>query len=96
MKIPYSEDLTADLIYCRLHGAKELYASGYTDEELKRWSKRIEKWKVGKQPRDAKLITKTSYKPGTERDVYVYFDNDIKVHAPFDAINLAKLVKGTQ
>ena len=47
-------------------------------------------------PRDAKLITKTSYKPGTERDVYVYFDNDIKVHAPFDAINLAKLVKGTQ
>ncbi|MCP2262647.1 Protein of unknown function DUF72 [Streptoalloteichus tenebrarius] len=23
------------------------------------------------------------------RDVYVYFDNDIKVHAPFDAINLA-------
>jgi uncharacterized protein YecE (DUF72 family) len=26
------------------------------------------------------------------RDVYVYFDNDAKVHAPFDAQNLAKLL----
>jgi len=27
-----------------------------------------------------------------ERDVYVYFDNDVKVHAPFDAQALAKAV----
>jgi uncharacterized protein YecE (DUF72 family) len=27
-----------------------------------------------------------------ERDVYVYFDNDVKVHAPFDALSLAKAV----
>jgi len=25
----------------------------------------------------------------TGRDVFVYFDNDVKVHAPFDAMNLA-------
>jgi hypothetical protein len=24
------------------------------------------------------------------RDVYVYFDNDVKVRAPFDAMNLAR------
>ena len=89
----YFEDLTADLIYCRLHGAKELYASGYTDEELDRWADRIEKWKAGKQPRDAKLITKEYYKLGEKRDVFVYFDNDIKVHAPFDAISLANKLK---
>lgn len=92
-KWPYFEDLTADLIYCRLHGAKELYASGYTDEELDRWADRIEKWKVGKQPRDAKLIAKEPYKPREKRDVFVYFDNDIKVHAPFDAISLANKLK---
>jgi len=92
-KWPYSEDLTSDLIYCRLHGAKELYASGYTDEELNRWTSRINKWKVGKQPGDAKLLTTESYKPGVSRDVYVYFDNDIKVHAPFDAISLANKIK---
>jgi len=89
-KWPYAEDLTADLIYCRLHGSKELYASGYTDEELERWTARIKKWKTGKQPRDAKLITKEKFKPGEPRDVYVYFDNDIKVHAPFDAMSLAE------
>lgn len=27
------------------------------------------------------------------RDVYVYFDNDAKVHAPFDAIRLAERLK---
>jgi uncharacterized protein YecE (DUF72 family) len=92
-KWPYFEDLTADLIYCRLHGAKELYASGYTDEELDRWADRIKKWKDGKQPRDAKLIAKEWYKPGEKRDVFVYFDNDIKVYAPFDAISLANKLK---
>ena len=92
-KWPYSEDLTADLIYCRLHGAKELYASGYTEEELERWSSRIKKWKSGKQPRDAKLITKTTITSEMARDVFVYFDNDIKVHAPFDAIELSKKLK---
>lgn len=88
-KWPYSEDLTSDFIYCRLHGAKELYASGYTDEELDRWTSRINKWEAGKQPRDAKLLSSKPYKPNEERDVYVYFDNDIKVHAPFDAISLS-------
>ena len=92
-KWPYVEDLTADFIYCRLHGAKELYASGYSDEELNRWASRIRKWKIGKQAGNAKLLTKEEYKPGTTRDVFVYFDNDIKVHAPFDAISLANKLK---
>lgn len=66
---PYSEEATADFVYVRLHGASELYTSGYSDEELDLWATRIRKWK---------------------RDVYVYFDNDRKVHAPFDAIRLAE------
>jgi uncharacterized protein YecE (DUF72 family) len=28
------------------------------------------------------------------RDVYVYFDNDVKVRAPFDALNLQRLLRG--
>ena len=92
-KWPYFEDLTADFIYCRLHGAKELYASGYTDEELDRWTRRINKWKAGRQPRDAKLLSPERYEQNKKRDVFVYFDNDIKVHAPFDAISLANKLK---
>lgn len=68
---PYSEEATADFVYVRLHGASELYTSGYSDEELDAWAQRIRKWR---------------------RDVYVYFDNDRKVHAPFDAKRLAERV----
>ena len=92
-KFPYAEDLTADLVYIRLHGSKEIYASGYDVEELDRWADRIGKWRNGRQPRDAKLIVRERFEPGEPRDVYAYFDNDIKVHAPFDAINLASRLR---
>jgi uncharacterized protein YecE (DUF72 family) len=88
-KWPYSEDLAADFVYCRLHGAKELYASGYHKHAIEKWADRIRKWRVGKQPRDAILVTpRKNTHPGS-RDIYVYFDNDAKVHAPFDAKQLA-------
>ncbi len=88
-KFPYSEDLTADLIYIRLHGGKELYVSGYDDKALDWWSNRIEHWRKRRQPRDAKTIARPKAGP-TRRDVFVYFDNDAKVYAPFDAQRLAE------
>lgn len=89
-KWPYREDVTADFMYLRLHGDKELYASGYTDEALTRWSKRIRAWREGSQPDDAHLIS-ANFKPRHRpRDIFCYFDNDIKVRAPFDAQHLAE------
>ena len=87
-KWPYAEDLTADFVYCRLHGAEQLYVSGYSNKELDSWANRIEYWRKGKQPRDAKLVSDRKAAPG-KRDVYIYFDNDAKVHAPFNARTLA-------
>ena len=89
-KWPYAEDLTADFAYCRLHGAEQLYVSGYNEEELDWWANRIEHWRKGKQPRDAKLVAHRKTGAIGRRDVYVYFDNDAKVHAPFNARTLAK------
>ena len=86
---PYGEDLTADFVYCRLHGAEELYVSGYTDGELDHWASRIRRWQCGEEPSDAKRSTPAAL-PCAERDAYVYFDNDAKVKAPFDAMNLAQ------
>jgi uncharacterized protein YecE (DUF72 family) len=88
-KWPYAEDLTADLVYIRLHGSEQLYVSGYSDQEIDWWAKRIELWQRGRQPRDARLVAaiKTD---GKSRPVFVYFDNDAKVHAPFDAIRLGQ------
>ena len=39
-------------------------------------------------PRDAKLIT-PARRAAKLLDVFVYFDNDAKVHAPFDAQRLS-------
>ena len=88
-KCPYSEDLTADFVYIRLHGAERLYVSGYNDRALDRWAHRIRFWRSGQQPRDARVVV-ASKSDNRPRDVFVYFDNDAKVHAPFDAIRLAE------
>lgn len=64
---PQLFDVTADFVYVRLHGARELYASGYDEDELAVWADRVQAWS------------------GAGLDVYVYFDNDIKVRAPYDA-----------
>jgi uncharacterized protein YecE (DUF72 family) len=87
-KWPVIEDVTADFMYVRLHGDEELYVSGYTDRALDRWAQRIDAWRKGGEPKDAKRITAAS-KKSKSRDVYVYFDNDAKVKSPGDAIHLA-------
>ena len=78
-KFPYAEEVTADFVYVRLHGSQQIYASGYTDAELAAWAAKVNDWR---DPAHG------------GRDVYVYFDNDAKVHAPFDAQRLATWVKG--
>jgi uncharacterized protein YecE (DUF72 family) len=88
---PYAEDLTADFVYVRLHGDKQLYVSGYSDKALDWWADRIAHWREGRQPRGAILVTPANKQGATAaRDIFVYFDNDAKVHAPFDAQRLAK------
>lgn len=90
---PYSEDVTADFVYLRLHGAEQLYASGYSDEQLDWWAARIGRWRAGGEPADAERIgPRARRSPG--RDAFVYFDNDAKVHAPFDAIRLRERLVG--
>jgi uncharacterized protein YecE (DUF72 family) len=90
-KWPYREDLTSDFVYIRLHGDEELYVSGYTEEALDHWAERIRHWRESRQPRDAKLVLSDHPKPPRQiTDVFVYFDNDMKVKAPRDAKGLAK------
>lgn len=82
---PYTEDLTADFVYVRLHGSEELYTSGYDDAALDRWAVRVRIWANGGSPDDAKLVAPPSAPRRSGRDVYVYFDNDAEVRAPVDA-----------
>lgn len=86
---PLLEDLTADFVYLRLHGDKELYASGYGDAALDDWARRIDAWRHGGQVADARTASPRGAARRARRDVYCYFDNDVKVHAPYDAAQLA-------
>lgn len=96
-KWPYVEDLTSDFVYMRLHGDKKLYASGYGDAAIERWAERIEAWCKGAQPTDAHLIATKQKAPSRKsRDIFCYFDNDIKVRAPYDARQLLERFDLTQ
>ena len=96
-KWPYAEDLTSDFVYCRLHGDTQLYVSGYSDRALDWWADRLRLWREGRQPKDARLILSPEPQRSRPQDLFVYFDNDAKVHAPFDAQRLAKrLFPGTR
>ncbi|TNC16825.1 DUF72 domain-containing protein [Georgenia sp. 311] len=71
---PVFETPTAGLVYVRLHGAAELYVSGYDDAALRSWAAKVRRWHAA------------------GHDVVVYFDNDAKVRAPFDALALTELL----
>jgi uncharacterized protein YecE (DUF72 family) len=90
---PLLLDVTSDFVYCRLHGSEELYASGYDDAALDRWAKHIAAWARGREHRHGKRASDRSPAKRTSRDVYVYFDNDKKVRAPFDAHSLIAKLK---
>ena len=89
-KWPFFEDVTGDFIYIRLHGDEEIYSSGYSDRALDLWAGKIRSWARGSNPRGAKRVAPPAASRKSGRDVFVYFDNDAKVHAPFDAISLGR------
>ncbi len=93
---PLLMDITADFVYCRLHGSEVLYASGYDRDAIDRWAERVVRWTRGGEVEDGKKASAAPGPPAKSRDVYVYFDNDAKVRAPFDATQLEKRVSELQ
>jgi len=92
---PYIEEVTAGFVYVRLHGPQALYASPYDDEQLRSWADRLHRWQRAEQPADARTITDRAPPQRRERDVYVYFDNDVSGYAPRNAARLRELVAET-
>ena len=90
---PQLEDVTADFVYLRLHGEGELYKSGYTLTALDVWATKIRAWAGGKSPGGGGALAAPKLKPSAARggrDVFVYFDNSMKVKSPRDAAALAR------
>ena len=91
------QDVTADFLYLRLHGARQLYASGYTPAALDAWARRIRAWRAGREPRGGERASPKRARPRAARDVYCYFDNtDVKLRAPADAQSLARRLRSAK
>ena len=88
---PCLMDVTSDFIYCRLHGSQELYSSGYDNAALDVWARRIKAWARGDEPADA--IRVGGKARSRKRDVFVFFDNDRKVRAPANAMELVRRLR---
>jgi uncharacterized protein YecE (DUF72 family) len=91
---PLLLDVTSDLVYLRLHGSEKLYHSGYEPDAIDLWARRILALAGG---REAPLGGNARYvsepvSDGKPRDVFVFFDNDAEVRAPFDAQALQQRV----
>lgn len=71
-RFPWVDTVTADVVYVRLHGDAELYASAYTDQGIAWWADRVTGW---------------AETPGVH-SVFVYYDNDADANAPNDARRL--------
>jgi uncharacterized protein YecE (DUF72 family) len=89
---PRLGDVTADFVYARLHGAEQLYASGYGKSAIRAWAGRIDAWAQGDTPSDLDRIGAKARR--RRRDVFVYFDNDMKILAPRDAAALGATLSG--
>jgi uncharacterized protein YecE (DUF72 family) len=88
VKWPRLMDVTADFVYCRLHGSRELYRSGYNDADLDEWAARVRAWTSGKHADgDYAGSIRPPIKP---RDVFLFFDNTDKLHAPENARQLMR------
>ena len=86
---PLLMDLTTDFVYCRLHGSRELYNSGYTSDELDDWADRVERWASGRTMTDGEFITPV-VRDHRRREVFLFFDNTDKLKAPGDARGLMR------
>jgi uncharacterized protein YecE (DUF72 family) len=91
-RYPLCEEVTSDFVYIRLHGASELYVSGYDEAALGNWADHVRRLASGMNVPGASRCRGASLEGHGPRDVYVYFDNDAKVFAPYNALRLAALV----
>ncbi|MBN9428925.1 MAG: DUF72 domain-containing protein [Burkholderiales bacterium] len=89
---PEIGDLTADFLYLRLHGATQLYRSRYSEASLRKWAQRIEQWSQGQDAQDVPRISTKPPRARTARDVFCFFDNTDKQHAPRNAQRMLALL----
>lgn len=81
----YSEDLTSDVVYLRMHGLSRKHAKGYSKKEIATLAEKVKKWAAGEAVAGPQILKSQELQ---KRNVFVYFDNDVKETAPKNALEL--------
>lgn len=90
-EFPNFADVTADFVYARLRKALATEPTGYSEQQLREWSKRARQWAAGGAPDDLPCVSDAK-PPKKPRDVFVFFINGAKERAPAAAQHLLKLL----
>ncbi|PSJ42979.1 DUF72 domain-containing protein [Allosphingosinicella deserti] len=85
-EFPCVPDMSGDLVYARLLGARSEEPQGYSPAELDRWAEVARGWAGGICPRDYPYSAE--HQAAGPRDVYVFMINGAKERAPAAAMGL--------
>jgi uncharacterized protein YecE (DUF72 family) len=89
---PGAADLTSTFVYARLRRSAASVATGYSQDALKRWSRRARTWANGGEPADLPRIAPKATKPALPRDVFIYFIAGAKERNPSAARKLISIL----
>lgn len=84
-------DVTADFVYCRLRAAHDDLPTGYGDDQIATWAKRVGAWTGGKPVDDGRKVA-AKPPPERKRDVFAFFEHEAKLHAPANARRLMQAI----
>jgi uncharacterized protein YecE (DUF72 family) len=90
---PTIADVTADFVYLRLERSREEVETGYPEDELDAWAKRLSTYAEGGVPDDLPRLTddRPEKRP---RDVYCFFISGAKARNPAGAMAMLERVNG--
>ena len=90
---PALHDVTADFVYARLRRSQEAEPTGYPQDALDIWTRRLHSWAAGGEPSDVARAQPDAEPAPSKRDCFVYFISGAKVRAPAAAMALIERLR---
>jgi uncharacterized protein YecE (DUF72 family) len=91
---PNIPDVTSNFVYARLQQGKDDVETAYQPKQIGEWTKRLEAWAEGKEPKDLNRVDDKHKLKAEPRDVFAYVIHEGKIRAPAGAMALIEKLKG--
>jgi uncharacterized protein YecE (DUF72 family) len=91
---PNIADVTSDFVYARLQRGEDEVPTAYQPKQIGEWTKRLQTWAEGKEPKDLDRVDDKYKLKAAPRDVFAYVIHEGKIRAPAGAMALIEKLKG--